>query len=544
MKNFILIITYFILLYPLIMSVIWIIGSLIFEIKKKNIPESENEIPFTIIMSIYNEEDNIKEHLLHNLNLKYNNYKILIIDDKSTDNSLKEISSINNDKLQVLTNDINIGKAASLNKLSNLIETEYFIVIDSDTILDYDFLNTINNQIEYDIKQGNNKVAAYTGNVTVDARKPNKVFRMQKIEYRAFIDLIKRTQYTFFGSVMTLSGACSVYNTKIFNEIGKFSTENATEDINISWRLNLNGYKLKYLTNALASVTTPTNVFDLIMQRKRWTNGLMQTMWQYKRDFIKPHNLDLKIYTLEIIISSLWAFAIIYTNIYYIFILYTNYYENLNVIRFIVPTAIIFIFSTILAFTSYWLSENTKESKKDFLKYYLLFPFAYFYIQPVGFILGFIETLKRKSNNIWRQRSKLKSKLILMTVIDFIISVVSLQLLLEIASDLGIEFQNYIAIIIITIIYSILMYIYYKYVHIGEAAIVQRINYKLNPSIYLTILFAVVRFSKASFIYFDLIDSSNVNKISIYTFIILIILSTAIFKQVAQINIKNEEKDL
>lgn len=544
MKTFVDVITYFVFLYPLLMAILWTIAGVTHYKRRVKIEDFEEQIPLTILMPIYNEESDIKEHLLHNLNLDYQNYKVIAIDDKSTDNSAMEIKKITDDKLVFYQNEQNLGKAKTLNKIvKEVVDTECFIVIDSDTKLAPNALKKVNNRIQYDISEGNqSEIAAYTGSITVHAEQKTKVFRMQKIEYRGFIDMIKRSQYMIFKSVMTLSGACSVYNTKAFHDIGYFSEENATEDINISWRYNMAGYRLVFIEDLYASVTTPDNVFDLILQRKRWTNGLLQTMLKNKADFIKAKNFDLKVYTIEILISSFWALSLIFVNLYYITIVFTNYYEDLFMEKLLFPTMIMLVVSTMLAITAYNLTTNDRESKKDLVKYYLLFPFVFFYIQPIAFVLGLVETIKRNTNEKWRRKVSDHPRLIFASIVDVVLNVVILQLILEVFTDFGFVFDQYWKFVAFLIFYIGVVGLYYSKLHLGEKCVAMRLKLSRNPSFYIVSMFIFVRFVKAVAIFSGIEKFSNVYKMHVTTFFVLILASIVLFELVYRINYRVKDK--
>ncbi len=233
--DFVKLITLMTLFYPIVLSLIWIIGGLTYAIKTKKIEQKElidyPEQKFIILLSAYNEERFIFDNVTENLKVNYQNYEIWTIDDQSTDHTFSELQKINDSHLKVFRNEVNMGKAHTLNKYIDLIEEEYFVVIDSDTILDKDSLKYLNVQIQKDIENASanneeNKYAAYTGNITVTSQIKNRVYYAQKIEYRSFIDMIKRTQFIFTNSLFTLSGAFSCYRTETIKEIGKFNVKN------------------------------------------------------------------------------------------------------------------------------------------------------------------------------------------------------------------------------------------------------------------------------------------------------------------------------
>ncbi len=529
MKTFIENITYFVLIYPLVMALLWTIGGFLHKFKKRKVENFKEELPLIILVPVYNEEKNIKQNLENNLDLNYNNFIIYAIDDCSNDNSVNEILKINNNKLKIIKNNKNIGKAATLNNVVQLVDSDYFVVIDSDTILEENSLQMINNQIQQDILEGkNNTIAGYTGNITVHSDNKNKVFRMQKIEYRAFIDMIKRSQSVALHSIMTLSGACSIYNKEIFKKIGQFSETNATEDINISWRLNMLGYKLSYIDDIYSSVTTPGNVYDLIMQRKRWTNGLLQTIFKYKNDFIKLQNINLKIYTIEIFLSSIWAILFALVNVYYIIMLFTYHVEDISIYELIFPTIIMFIASILLAVSSYNISNNDRESVSDFIKHYWFFPFVYFYIQPIGFILGYIETIKKHSNERWRSKNNVKKCIAFSTIIDVICSVVLVELLLEIFKDINIELNiNILSLYIVC--NAIFVIIYYNKINLGSKCINLEISGMKNPALYITLIFLILEWITYYLILVNIVSINNIYEIGIISFIFVILSSIFLF---------------
>ncbi len=539
MKTFIQVVTYFVLLYPLFMAVVWMIGGITYHLRKRTIKDAEEQESFTIIVPVYNEAKNIHEHLLHNLNLDYANFKIWAVDDRSTDDSYAIMQTITDPRLILYQNEENMGKAATLNKLVDELTDEYFIVIDSDTMLDVNSLTIINNKIQDNKERDIKDVAGYTGNITVHTDDVNKVFRMQKIEYRSFIDMIKRSQMLITKSVMTLSGACSIYRTESVREVGKFSTKNATEDINMSWRLNMNGYRLEYIENLYSSVTTPEYLFDLIMQRKRWTNGLLQTIFQHVSDLFTPKNWKLKFFAVEIFISSLWAFAFLFTNIYYIVMILTHHLENLYLAVFLLPTGVMFIFSTLLAFSAYELSDNKNEKRGEFLRYYLLFPFIYFYVQPIGYVLGFIETIKKKSNEKWRRALNVRRQLALVTFIDMMATFIIVELILELFEDFNYSFSTTESLIIHQVIIGIYLIIYFGVLNFGASAVGIKVNRLSNPAFYILIVYFINRILETFLIITNVLDSADVYRYGILEGLILILIAGIIFEIVCRFR-KNE----
>ena len=90
----------------------------------------------TVLMPVYNAEEFLKDSIGSILDQTYYNFELLILDDGSTDNSLKIIkASAKEDKrIKVLVNQINQGEAKSRNLLLKNTKTEFVAWMDADDI--------------------------------------------------------------------------------------------------------------------------------------------------------------------------------------------------------------------------------------------------------------------------------------------------------------------------------------------------------------------------------------------------------------------------
>lgn len=104
-------------------------------------------ISIGVVVPVYNSEDKIIK-VLNSILSQEGNYEILIcaIDDCSFDSSLEKIKSINNKRIIVLKNNVNLGVAKTRNKGIKYLKLkhpniEYFAFCDSDDIWRHDKLN-------------------------------------------------------------------------------------------------------------------------------------------------------------------------------------------------------------------------------------------------------------------------------------------------------------------------------------------------------------------------------------------------------------------
>ncbi len=88
----------------------------------------------TILMPVYNGEQFLKETIVSVLNQTFTDFIFLIINDGSTDNSMDIVRSFDDDRIQIVDNDENMGLVDTLNKGLDLSVTEYIARMDADDL--------------------------------------------------------------------------------------------------------------------------------------------------------------------------------------------------------------------------------------------------------------------------------------------------------------------------------------------------------------------------------------------------------------------------
>lgn len=88
----------------------------------------------TVLMAVYNCEKYLKEAIDSILGQTYPDYEFFIINDNSTDNSVKIIQSYSDDRIRLIHNEKNMGLPATLNRGIELATGEYIARMDPDDI--------------------------------------------------------------------------------------------------------------------------------------------------------------------------------------------------------------------------------------------------------------------------------------------------------------------------------------------------------------------------------------------------------------------------
>lgn len=95
-----------------------------------------NQELVSVIMPLYNCQDYVSTTIESVINQTYNNWELIIIDDKSTDNSLEVVKKImqNEKRIKLIRSEINEGAARARNKGIRVSKGKYIAFLDSDDI--------------------------------------------------------------------------------------------------------------------------------------------------------------------------------------------------------------------------------------------------------------------------------------------------------------------------------------------------------------------------------------------------------------------------
>ncbi|GLC89756.1 glycosyltransferase family 2 protein [Lysinibacillus piscis] len=283
--------------------------------------------PVSLLVPAYNEEIGVVDTVYSLLNLRYPQTEIIIINDGSTDRTLqtviehfkmkpvqqiirvniptKQVKQIYQSEIYqncILVDKDNGGKADALNVGINISQYPYFCSIDGDSILDEKSLLRVMKPIilsdgEVVAAGGNVRIAngakMQLGSVYETNLPKNYLVVMQIIEYlRAF--LMGRIALSKFNLVLIISGAFSVFSKKWAVEAGGYSTNIIGEDmelvVNIHRLLKEKKEKkrIEFVPDPVCWTEAPQTVGVLRRQRRRWHQGLMESLWKHKKMTFNP----------------------------------------------------------------------------------------------------------------------------------------------------------------------------------------------------------------------------------------------------------------
>ncbi len=263
-----------------------------------------DDLSVTAIIPAFNEEKNIERTIKSVFSQTKRARKIIIIDDKSTDGTLKVLNKFHS--LTIIKNNRRLGKAASINQVLSLIETDLALIVDADTELEATF-------IEKACKEFSEKdIVAVSGFVLPSESSPNTFIKNARlVEYVYSQTTLKKGQNMING-LFVLSGCCSVFKTSIIQQTG-FPEDTVTEDLDLTWLLELNGYRTSTI-DAYASTVEPKGLIAYISQIRRWYMGFFQCLSKYNTALFSKNPLTLTVSLLlfeSLVFTILWASMIV-----------------------------------------------------------------------------------------------------------------------------------------------------------------------------------------------------------------------------------------
>lgn len=297
----------FVYLYPLLMSIVWMLGGLIFfwrlERREQTPPVIDQYPLFSILVPCHNEEAQIRDTVAQLLDLDYPNYEIVLIDDGSSDNTANVISEIVRKEpiVRAVYMRENQGKAAALKVGCLVSRAEFVLTMDADAFLDRNALRWV---AWHFVKFP--RVGAVTGNPRV-LNRTSLLGKIQVGEYSTIIGLIKRTQ-RILGKVLTVSGVVAAFRKNALVSAGFWDTDMVTEDIDVTWKLEKDFWDIRYEPRCICWVLVPETLRGLWRQRIRWAQGGVEVLRRHYNIWSQWRQRRLWPVYVEYVASIFWAY--------------------------------------------------------------------------------------------------------------------------------------------------------------------------------------------------------------------------------------------
>jgi biofilm PGA synthesis N-glycosyltransferase PgaC len=154
------------------------------------------------------------------------------------------------------------------------------------------------------------------GNARV--RNKNGVFtKLQAIEFTSIVSLLRRAQRVW-GAMMCVSGVVGMFRKSVLVEAGMYTPGMATEDIDLTWRIQRLGYEIRYEARALVWMIVPETLQSWWSQRRRWALGLGQVLRRHGGVMVSWKQRRMVPLYLEAMLSMVWAITFVAVTLFWV----------------------------------------------------------------------------------------------------------------------------------------------------------------------------------------------------------------------------------
>ncbi len=299
--------------YPITMSFFWMTGGLYYYFRhehrapRRDQPPPLADAPFaSLLVPCHNEGANVDDTIAALAAQRYPDFEIIAVDDGSTDDTGARLNALaaRHPRLRVLHLDHNRGKANALRIATLAARGEYLVCVDADALLDEYATHWMVSHLV-----SGPRVGSVTGNPRVRNRS-TMLGRLQVGEFSSIIGMIKRAQRVY-GRIFTVSGVVCAFRRTALDRIGYWSDDMVTEDIDISWRLQMDHWDIRYEPNAMCWILMPETLNGLWRQRLRWAQGGVEVMLRHIGDLLSWRKRRMWGVLLEYLLSVAWAYTML-----------------------------------------------------------------------------------------------------------------------------------------------------------------------------------------------------------------------------------------
>lgn len=313
---------FYLILYLFLLSLVFPVFHIISSMKGtrfKELVEPKDHKSFSLIVPCYNEENLVESIKANFSSLHYPNHEILIINDGSSDNTLRlmldalsfEASGFLFARGDLSYNEVNAiyrsktypniflidkkkgGKADSINAGVDHATSDYVITLDADSFLKSDALSYLNQSFQDDM------VVAVGGNVQVvqsvkqngsfSFAKMNLLLKLQTMEYLKGFYILKQSLANN-NALSIISGAFGAFKRQTLIDVGGFR-KTIGEDMDITMKIQQHiagtDQKLVFQPQAVCYTEIPNNYRDFFNQRVRWQKAFVDCLFIYLPSIVK-----------------------------------------------------------------------------------------------------------------------------------------------------------------------------------------------------------------------------------------------------------------
>ncbi len=272
-------------------------------------------LPFvTIQLPIYNEKYVVKRLIESAININYpkEKFEIQILDDSTDETSIIIATLVDKYKkdgfnISHIKRESRIGfKAGALQYGLQFANGDFIAIFDADFVIPEDFLLKTIHYFK------NSKVGLVQTCWDYINRNYSILTKVQSLMLDGHF-IIEHFSRNRSGKFFNFNGTAGIWRKKAIIDAGGWHSDTLTEDLDLSYRAQLKGWKFIFLKDLKSISELPVEINSFKQQQHRWTKGSIETFFKIFPEILKS-KLPLKI--------KLEAFFHLGGNFSYIFLLF------------------------------------------------------------------------------------------------------------------------------------------------------------------------------------------------------------------------------
>jgi cellulose synthase/poly-beta-1,6-N-acetylglucosamine synthase-like glycosyltransferase len=342
----------------------------------------------TIQLPIFNEKFVIERLIDKIAEMDYpkDKLEIQILDD-STDDTLeivkRKVDQLKTKGFQItqFTRPKNTGfKAGALAEGMEVIKGEFIAIFDADFLPEVDFLKKT---LQYFKDEKIGVVQTRWAHLNQDY---SLLTKLQAFGLDAHFT-IEQTGKNEGGHFINFNGTAGIWRKSCIYDAGGWQSDTLTEDLDLSYRAQMKGWKFKFLEEVGCPAELPVTMNALKTQQFRWTKGAAETAKKNLGSLLKTKNIGLstKIHGVFHLLNSFLFVCIFMVTILSVPVLYVKH--NSNQSQWIYKVAGLLIISLITLGTYYFISQKRLKLEHHKSGFAFIYQFPLFLSVSMGLSL-------------------------------------------------------------------------------------------------------------------------------------------------------------
>ena len=190
------------------------------------------------------------------------------------------------------------------------------------------------------------------------------------------------------GHYINFNGTGGIWRKTCIEEAGGWEHDTLTEDLDLSYRAQIKGWKFKYLENVIAPAELPITMSALKNQQHRWMKGGAECFIKMWRRIISAPNVKFtdRIHALSHLFNSSVFLFILTLSLFSLPVIHIK--DSFSDLNWFIKFGSFFLISTVFLMYYYWLSyrDKTSNTLTSFIKFFKRF--VQFLIVSMGLSLS------------------------------------------------------------------------------------------------------------------------------------------------------------